>query len=187
MFHDSVRDVDRASSNIRTNTPHAWQRVGACKIDDVSDKELAEFCIGEQITLCVPPNAWKGHPQSYIATVIDCRKDKHGLKAKLVIYEEDKSSSTWWSFINVSQPSTRVKSNGLTLRELVVRTHPNMTCLWDATARVSSTKPPLRDQLKRTKTAAGFFASSLPSSVNQSAIQCACGVFHRCLCFGELL
>jgi hypothetical protein len=72
------QDDMRITRSRNRATPYSWQLIGNSSLDDVSDKDLAEFCLGESVCFVFPANTWAGYDKELIGSVIDTRKDKKG-------------------------------------------------------------------------------------------------------------
>jgi hypothetical protein len=164
---DTAVDVSdsRNSTTMRELDPnhnvlYKWQLVGRKSIQDVSDKELSEFCIGENVVFAFEPYTWHGDPNVYLGAVVDTRNDARGLKVKLVIWKDEQGSKNeqFWYF--VTQPETGTKQQ-IVLRDVLIKSNPTMTCLWDMTKRVPKKKQiPIKMHKIKGKFSKAFVAAS---------------------------
>lgn len=122
-------------------------RAGDSTLADVSDADLIEFCIGENIVFLFPQNFWKADKHSYTGQVIDSftRRKDQVLCAKIVVHRADASAlpasplKQWLINVPVSQDDPKAKKD-ISLRAILRAHAPGMQKLWDLAP------PPARNQ-----------------------------------------
>ena len=92
---DSLFPVSK-TVQFNTYSPHVpdnsfqWKAVGQMSINDVTDAQLTEFCIGEAVILQFPANCWHGKWRNddtkYIGEVFAsrCRKGAYSVRVQVL-------------------------------------------------------------------------------------------------------
>ena len=124
-----------------------WRSVGATPIDEVSDDDLAAFCIGKSVIVAFPPGSWpdkkwKNDTKTYVGEIFNSRRRGGSREVQVVCASPDPAKKTVWTFwLPVSPPNASRNLSTLSLRQALVNTFPNQRCLWDVTSPAPHVSP----------------------------------------------